>query len=133
MKNMTLKQNKRQNAKTIKSSPEARKLIRAVLATTKSREYPHGNQHQAAKILGLPNHAQLQRMLHGELRDTPAMKIALAQADRRAERAWKKIKPEYPTCTIDAAMTLKALRRELDAAIVMIDTILKNGDNNDHH
>lgn len=73
--------------KKLKSSSAARRLIRAALRRHK------GNQSAAARALGLPSQGQLHKMLHGTLRDTPAMKAALLRADKRARRAWSLIPP----------------------------------------
>lgn len=62
-------------------SAECRKLI---LRTVKRC----GSKRQAAKVLRLPNHAQLERMLEGKIGETPAMKAALLRARARAERAF---------------------------------------------
>ena len=81
---------KRQNAtrsKRMKSSLAARRLIRAAVKQAHSKR-------NAARILRLPTHAQLDRMLHGQIRDTPAMKAALARADLRAKRAWAMVKAD---------------------------------------
>lgn len=69
----------------MKSSREARRLIRAVVKQA-------GSQRKGARVLRLPTQAQLVRMLHGQIRDTPAMKAALERANRRAQRAWAMIK-----------------------------------------
>ncbi len=70
-----------------KSSLAARKLIRAALKR-------HGTLRAAAKALRLPTHGQLQKMLSGEIRDTPAMKAALARARARARRAFYLVREE---------------------------------------
>lgn len=74
--------------KRLKSSLTARRLIRIAL------ERRRGNQHAAARALGLPNQAQLYKMLHGLIKDTPAMKAAIARAKERARRAYHFIPPE---------------------------------------
>lgn len=74
--------------KRLKSSVTARRLIRVAL------EKRHGNQSAAARALGLPNQAQLYRMLHGLIKDTPAMKAAIARAKERAWRAYRFMSPE---------------------------------------
>lgn len=74
--------------KRLKSSLAARRLIRAAL------ERHHDNQSAAARALGLPNQAQLYRMLHGLIHDTPAMQAAIVRAKERARRAYHFIPPE---------------------------------------
>jgi|SRR5579859_3191649 len=89
--------------RTLKSSPAARRLIRAAVAR-------HHSQHKAARALGLPTQAQLAKMLHGEIRDTPAMKAALARADARARRAWAMVKDE-PGPAVDVELVLTSVER----------------------
>jgi hypothetical protein len=74
--------------KRLKSSLTARKLIRVAL------ERHHNNQSAAARALRLPNQAQLYRILHGLIRDTPAMRAAIARAKERARRAYCFMPPE---------------------------------------
>ena len=69
------------NGRVPKSSREARRLIRAAVAKFHS-------QRKAAWALRLPNTAQLNRMLHGSMHDSPAMRAALVRAKKRAERAY---------------------------------------------
>ena len=73
--------------KQLKSSLTARRLIRCALERYKSSR-------AAARALGLPNHSQLNQMLHGLIKDTPAMKAAIARAKERARRAYRFIPPE---------------------------------------
>src|SRR3990172_9354119 len=63
-----------------KTSLAARRLIRSALRGR--------TQRQAARLLHLPNQAQLRRMLTGEIADTPAMRAALDRAQARAQRAF---------------------------------------------
>src|SRR5258707_12707571 len=91
--------------RTLKSSLVARRLIRATLKRCKN-----GSQHEAARRLRLPNQAQLRKMLRGEIRDTPAMKAALARADMRAARAWAFEKVEE-WATVDPALVLQSVER----------------------
>lgn len=67
---------------TKKISPEARQLIRAALRQSR------GSERGAAKLLRLSNHAQLGRMLRGEMSETPAMRAAVVRAKDRAKRAF---------------------------------------------
>lgn len=90
-------------AKTWKSSREARRLIRATVKRA-------GSQRAAAHALRLPSHGQLAKMLHGEIRDTPAMKAALARADARAARAWGFVKDEEQPA-VDLALVLESVER----------------------
>jgi DNA-binding transcriptional regulator YdaS (Cro superfamily) len=100
----------------MRSSPEARRLIRAYVKH-------YGSQHQAAKKLGMTQ-AQLNGLLTGRLRDTPAMRVAIDRADARAKRAWLKVNGD--NChVIDAPATLRAAARALQQAQVMIDMLLK--------
>ena len=103
----------------LKSSPAARRLIRA-------RVKKYGSQHKAAQRLNMTQ-AQLNGMLTGRLRDTPAMKIALDRADARAKRAWLKVNGD--AChVIDAPATLRAASRALAQAQTMIDALIKTSD-----
>lgn len=106
------------NAKNgkMRSSPEARRLIRAYV-----KEY--GSQHRAAKAMHMTQ-AQLNGMLTGRLRDTAAMKIAIDRADNRAKRAWLKV--DHQQCTvIDAPATLRAASRALAQAQQMIAQLIR--------
>lgn len=95
----------RPGARTPKSSPAARRLIRAALRAT------NGNQRAAARLLRLPNQAQLRKMLAGDIRDTPAMLAALARAEARARAAWALVRPPAGRADLNAA----AILSELDA------------------
>lgn len=100
----------------MRSSPEARRLIRAYVTR-------YGSQHKAAQHLHMTQ-AQLNGMLTGRLRDTPAMKIALDRADARAKRAWSKIDNEQCR-VVDAPATLRAAQRALEQAQAMIAILAK--------
>lgn len=117
----------RTTPKTPKSSEAARRLIRAALART------NGNQRQAALLLRLPNHAQMRKMLAGTIRDTPAMRAALARADARAKRAWALIPPPSPTAPpVDRQLVLTGLgevKRKLDA----LAYVVKGDDSQEAH
>jgi hypothetical protein len=100
-----------------KSSPEARKLIKAVLKRCK------GNQHEAARRLKLNNQSQLRKMLNGTLRDTPAMRAALKRADARARKAWlMEHRGDPPALDREIAQnTLSRMKRELS----FLETLLQ--------
>lgn len=68
--------------------------------------------------------AALNKMRRGLLRDTPAMKIALDRAERRARRAYYRIDEEPPQRWIDEVATLKAAHRSVKMADKMIGAIL---------
>lgn len=87
----------------MKSSQGARRLIRAALRR-------HGSQRAAARALGLPSHGQLAKMLAGEIRDTPAMRAALARADARAKRAWGLVKLDAAPA-VDVELVLASVER----------------------
>lgn len=111
--------NKRENAtrsnrKKMKSSLAARRLIRAAVKHT-------GSQRKAARWLGLPTQAQLVKMLHGQLRDTPAMRAALKRADRRAQRAWAMIKMD-DGAPLDREMVCK-LVHQIEVALEMLKSL----------
>lgn|SRR5512139_2068950 len=109
------------NRKTtkLKSSPEARRLIRAYI------KY-YGSERRAAAALHMTQ-AQLNGIKSGRLKDTPAMRIALDRADARAKRAW--LKEDNDQCTvIDAPATLRAALRALRQAETMIDLLLKTSE-----
>lgn len=91
-------------------------MIRAAL-----RRY--NSQHKAARALGLPNQAQLAKMLAGEIRDTPAMKAALARADQRAKRAWAMVKEETLT-VVDRDLILASVER-LERELAMLKSLEK--------
>ena len=113
----TAQRKSQKNAKSKKSSQAARDLIRAYIKH-------YGTGRKAANALGIP-YGQLTGVLSGRLHDTPAIIVALAMSDRRAKRARYMLKPVQQICTIDACATLHALRRELEAGLTMIDTILR--------
>jgi len=96
------------NGKGPKSSPEARRLIRSALAK-------YHSQRKAAWMLRLPNTAQLNRMLHGSMHDSPAMRAALVRAKKRAERAYYMIHVDQPEA-LDMDV-LRAMLREIDERI----------------
>jgi hypothetical protein len=66
--------------KFAKSSPEARRLIRAALIG-KGRTRKQNSWAQVASILKLPTGAQAYKMYVGTIRDTPSMKAAIKRAD----------------------------------------------------
>lgn len=107
-----IRPNTRTGGKTpqiLKSSPEARKLIKATLKKCK------GNQHEAARRLRLANQSQLRKMLNGTLRDTPAMRAALKRADARARRAWL-MEHRMEPAALDREIALRvthAIKRDL--------------------
>lgn len=125
MVNLTTKPKKGLKSRPGKSSKEARKLINAALK--KSCDYTEDGKpsvREAARILHLPNHAQLIKMKNGLIKDTPAMKIEIARADERARKAWLKISREHCSA-LDAPATLRAAQRALDQAHVMITMLMK--------
>lgn len=88
MPRRTLRPKSAQNAK---SSPEARRLIRAALRR-------HKTYRGVSRALGLANHMQAVRMLKGVIRDTPEMKAAIVRANARAKRAWSFAKLDPANC-----------------------------------
>ncbi len=96
------------SAQNTKSTPEARRLIRAVMRRRATRTV-----RSAAHALRLANHMQLVRMRDGSIRDTPEMKAALARADARAKRAWA---GERLESSVDP-LQLKAAVAELERAV----------------
>lgn len=90
-----------------KISAEARRLLRATVRRC------HGSERQAAKLLRLANHAQLGRMLRGEMGETPAMRAAVIRAKARAERAFLMERPSVPQVDVDRARKLLAEARWL--------------------
>jgi len=99
-----------------KSSWAARRLIRAAL-----RKY--GSQRLAAWALRLPNAAQLNRMLHGQMHDTPAMKAALIRAKKRAERAYYLVRADQPEpFDVEA---IRAILREIDEQVELLKQMTK--------
>lgn len=100
----------------MRSSPEARRLIRAYIKHYKT-------QRQAANALHMTQ-AQLCGLLNGRLKDTSAIKVALDRADARARKAWLKV--DHDHCTvIDAPATLHAALRALQQANAMIETLVR--------
>lgn len=92
-----------QPRRPLKSSLAARRLIRAALRK-------HKTHRAAAHALRLPSHGQLAKMLHGEIRDTPAMQAALARADARAAKAWGFVKDDESPA-VDGALVLASVER----------------------
>jgi hypothetical protein len=87
-------------------------LIRAVLRRT------GGNQSKAARLLRLPNQAQLRKMMLGEIGDTPAMRAALLRAKKRAARAWslEREAAQQPALCLDQVRAeLRSIVRRLEA------------------
>lgn len=107
--------------KTPKSTPEARRLIRAAMKKFKS-------ERAAARALGLPNQAQLNKMRRGLIGDTPAMKIALKRAEERARRAWKFQLPLDDDGIPKLAVA--ALWRELKSLTKRFESLMPAGDEN---
>ncbi len=99
------------------SSAKARHLIEKYVKR-------YGSEHEAAQRLHMTQ-AALNKMRRGLLRDTPAMKIALERAERRARRAYYRIDEEPPQRWIDEVQTLKAVHRSVKMADRMISDILK--------
>lgn len=118
-------QNKREITKTIrhlKSSPEARRLIDMALKHC-------GNERDAARYLGLPNHGQLHAMKIGKIHDTPAMlaciRLRKAQARRAYNRVFYSMNGKHQPTMVDAVIALRAIQRNEDANIVMLKALLK--------
>src|SRR3972149_1466653 len=89
-----------------KTSLAARRLIRSALRGR--------TQRQAARLLHLPNQAQLRRMLTGEIADTPAMRAALARARARAPRAFYFVRSDsYSVLLADVDQRLGHVTDEL--------------------
>ncbi len=99
-----------------KSSKRARSLIRSALQRCR------GNQSAAARLLGLPNQAQLRKMLRGEIGDTPAMRAALERADTRAKRAWGMVKGEHQP-EVDRS-SIAQLMQEIETRVEAIRHLL---------
>jgi hypothetical protein len=124
----TKTRNKRQNAtrsKTkiraaggMKSSREARRLIRAAVKQVHS-------QRGAARLLRLTTQAQLVKMLHGQIRDTPAMKAALARANLRAKKAWAFVNTDdgAPLDRETVCKMLHQLNIDLDLLIALCNEV----------
>ena len=105
----------------MKSSPEARRLIKAYIKR-------YGNEREAAKHLHM-THGQLNGLKSGRLKDTTAIKIALRRADSRARRAWLMIDRDEPRTMINDQATLKAIKRNHDQNTVMLDVLIKSETN----
>jgi len=112
-------------AKKHKSSLAARRLIRAALRRHKN------NNRAAARALGLPNAAQLQKMLSGAIKDTPSMKAALKRADVRADRARYFVKAES-VHTIDPT-ELRCVLKQLNETTRLLDALLRGASDNNTH
>ena len=108
-----------------KSSLAARRLIRAALRRHKN------NNRAAARALGLPNAAQLQKMLRGAIKDTPSMKVALKRADVRADRARNFVKAESAR-TIDPA-ELRCVLKQLSETTRLLEALLHGASDNAHN
>lgn len=112
----TMDRSKLKTRPKMKSSPEARRIIRAYLKR-------YSNEREAAKRLHMTQ-GQLNKLKRGTLRDTNAIKIAIDRANSRAKRAWLRIDEDAPRW-IDSPATLRAARRAIDQAVKMIDDILR--------
>ena len=108
----------RKNGSGPKSSPEARSLIQAVIGR-KPNQRP---LREAARLLQLPNHAQMIKMLSGKMKDTPAMKAALRRADKRAERAWRNVNAAPQQHVDEAALTVVV--EELECILKYLKSLL---------
>lgn len=84
----------------------------------------YGTERIAAEHMHM-THGALNKMRRGLLHDTPAMKVILDRAQRRADRAYWRIDEEPPSRWIDEVETLKAARRPLTQSLSMIDAILE--------
>lgn len=84
----------------------------------------YGTERIAAEKMHM-THGALNKMRRGLLRDTPAMKVILDRAQRRADRAYWRIDEEPPSRWIDEIETLKASRRTTAQTLSMLDAILK--------
>lgn len=106
----------------LKSSPEARKLIEIAV------KHGKGSEHKAARLLRLPNQAQLNKMRRGLIRDTPAMKAALQRANQRARRAWAFIPPHIEQCDAVDKAIVATLWRELKALTKRFESLMPKED-----
>ena len=120
MPRRTVRPKEAKKPKLKKSSPEARRLIRAALRKHKSTR-------QATRVLKLSNHMQLVRMLKGEIRDTPQMKAAIVRADARGKRAWSLTRLDEAEC-IDPAQ-IKPIIGELERLLKQLQALTPNGHN----
>jgi len=105
----------RKRKPTMKSSEEARDLLRGLLRRGKRNER---TLRQVARLLGLPNHGQVQMMLAGKMRDTPAMKVALRRADKRYYN------PKTPACNVVDADALRTAVGELERTLNYLKSLL---------
>ena len=103
-----------ENGKGPKSSPAARRLIRAALKRLSQRE--------AAYVLRLKSAAQLNRMLHGKIHDTPEMQAALIRAKKRADRAYYLVRADREPLDVE---TLKKLLHEIDERVALVTELIK--------
>lgn len=106
----------RKNGSGLKSSTEARRLIRAALRVKRNGQA--SSYRDAARLLRLPNHGQLVKMLRGEIRDTPAMQAALARAEQRATRAYYCVRADR-----DSTIDVEVLRQQVEQLQKQIDVI----------
>lgn len=102
----------------MKSSPQARRLIRAYIKF-------YGNERAAAKHLHMTQ-GQLNGLKSGRLKDTNAIKCALKRADSRAARAWLRIDRDEPRTMINDQATLKAIKRIAEQQVAMLNVLIKN-------
>jgi hypothetical protein len=107
--------------KPIKSSVEARRLIRAYIKH-------YGNEREAAKHLHM-THGQLNALKVGRIKDTPAIQAAIKRADARAKYAWlHPWKFEERRRWIDDQATLKEIKRNHERNGVMIDLLIEGNE-----
>jgi len=118
----TIRPKTAKKAVRLKSSPEARKLIAIAMKRCK------GSERQAARILRLPNHGQLNQMRRGLIHDTPAMKAALKRATQRAKRAWAFIPPTVEQCDAVDKATVATLWHELKVLTKRFESIMPKDD-----
>jgi len=107
--------------KNPKSTPQARRLIRAALRKYKTTR-------AAAHALGLATHMQLVKMYRGEIGDTAAMKAALVRSEERARRA-RNFLPLEQSEGVPPSIVL-ALWRELKALTKRFESIMPKDDEN---
>lgn len=128
MANRPLHRKSAQNAKSpkrsgLKSSPEARRLIRAVMHSTPGKQR---SLREVARRLKIKNHSRVQKILKGEIRDTPDMRAALKRQQKRADiayrRAWRMIPAEEDQQTQIECMRdqLLKIRREVETALLCL-------------
>jgi len=99
-----------------RSSPAARRLIESAVSR-------YGSEVKAARALGLPNQAQLNKMRRGLIKDTPAMRAALLKAKARAKRAWAMV-PEVHEATLDVE-TIQAQITMLGNDVEVLNHLIK--------